>query len=150
MERKMKMQSKHTNGVWGIMMTAIILLGLSVDWVQAQDIKINTCPLTPQEIKDYGLPADTQNANGTHVVGLGQPVYLELLVDAGTVVTQAIWTLDGVMDEDGDPLVSTATITNSPIGMIMPTFDAGDQEDFDVIDRAMIVPDQHDGPFGGL
>lgn len=137
----MKMQSKHTTGSLGILMSIIIFLGLSVGWVQAQDIKINTRPLTPQEIKDYALAVDTQVANGTHVVGLGQPVYLELLVETGTVVTQVVWTLDAVVDEDGDPLASSATITNSPIGMVMPTFDAGDREDFDVIDRAMIVPD---------
>ena len=78
----MKMQGKHTNGVWGIVMTAIILLGLSADSVQAQDIKINTRPLTPQEIVDNGLPSYTQTASGSHVVGLGQPIYLELLVEA--------------------------------------------------------------------
>jgi hypothetical protein len=135
MEKKMKKQNKQRRGAWGIVMTAVVLLGLSVNWVQAQDIKINTRPLTPQEIVDNGLDAYTQTANGTHVVGLGQPVYLELLVEAGTVVTQAVWTLDSVVSG------STATLTDSPIPMSMATYDAGDQNDFDVIDRALIVPD---------
>ncbi len=131
----MKKQNKQRRGAWGIVMTVVVLLGLSVNWVQAQDIKINTRPLTPQEIVDNGLDAYTQTANGTHVVGLGQPVYLELLVEAGTVVTQAVWTLDSVVSG------STATLTDSPIPPTMPTYDAGDQNDFDVIDRALIVPD---------
>jgi hypothetical protein len=132
----MKKLNKNKNGAWGIAMTAVVLLGLSASWVKAQDIKINTRPLTPQEIEDNGLDAYTQTANGTHVVGLGQPVYLELLVEAGTVVTQIVWTLDSVVSG------SMATLTDSPIPMSMPTYDVGDQKKFgDVRDRALIVPD---------
>ena len=141
MSRKMKRRSMGTT-----VLVAIALVALGSQWVQAQEIKINTRPLTPQEIKDYGLTNTTQTANGTHVVGLGQPVYLELLVEPGTVVTQVVWTLDAVIDEDGDPLASTAAITESPLGLEIPTFDFGYWEEYgrdplDVIDRALIVPD---------
>lgn len=124
------------------MMTMVILFGLSAGWAQAQDIKINTRPLTPQEVKTYGLDLSTQIANGTHVVGVGQPVYLELLVEKGTVVTETAWSLDGVVDEDGDPLTSSAVITNSPIDLSVPIYDTIDRLNFDVASRMVIYPDE--------
>jgi hypothetical protein len=127
------------NLFWKLMTVLLILPGPG--WVHAQDIRINTRPLTPQEITDYGLPSDTQIANGTAVVGLGQPVYLELLVEQAAGVTQVVWNLDGVFDERGRPITSSAVITSSPLGMEIPTYDVGDRLDFDVVDRAVIVPD---------
>ncbi len=138
----MKKRSKSKFGAWGIMMAATILLGLHATEVRAQDVKINSRPLTPQEILDYGLDGATQTSGGAPVVGLGQPVYLELMVKAGTVVTQAVWNLDQVLDLDDEPILnSTATITNSPLPSSMPTYDSVDRVAFDVIDRAVIVPD---------
>ena len=63
----MKKQSKHTCRTWGIVMTAIVLLGLGAGMVQADGppaMKIDARPLTPQEIKDYGLTNTTQTAIG--------------------------------------------------------------------------------------
>jgi hypothetical protein len=131
------------NGCRGFLITLLIVLGLSVSGVQAQDLKINARPLTPQEILDYGMPSDSQVSGGNHVVGLGQPVYLELMVKVGNVVTQAVWSLDSVLDVDDDPILdSTATITNSPLPMSMPTYDSVDQVAYDVVARAMIIPDK--------
>jgi nitrate/TMAO reductase-like tetraheme cytochrome c subunit len=139
----MKKQSSNRYGFRGILAMALMLLGLGTSSVQAQDIKINARPLTPQEILDYSLPGATQTSGGAPVVGLGQPVYLELLVKAGTVVTQAVWNLDEILDLDGEPIEnSMATITNSPLPMSMPTYDSVDRVAFDVIDRAVIVPDK--------
>src|SRR5678815_5897319 len=47
-------------------------------------------PLTPQEKKDYSLP-NAQGASGLDTIGVGQPAYLEALVNkaipAGGVTT---------------------------------------------------------------
>lgn len=124
-------------------MTAIILLGLGATLVQAATpvLRINARPLTPQEIIDYGLPSSTQTSGGNPVVGIGQPVYLELLVTAGTVVTQAAWTLESVVDFDNVSIASSAVITNSPLPEAMPTYNSVDRVAYDVVDRAVIVPD---------
>lgn len=139
----MKKQSNHKQGAWGLVITIVVLLGLGVGSIQAQDLKINARPLTPQEIKDYGLTNTTQTAGGNHVVGLGQPVYLELLAKDGGAVTQVVWSLDAVIDLDDEPILnSTAVLTNSPLPMAMPTYDSVDRSAFDLLDRAMIVPDK--------
>jgi hypothetical protein len=137
----MNKQNMHAHGSWGFVVFATILLGLGADMVRAQELKIDTRPLTPQEISTYGLPGSTQIANGNPVVGLGQPVYLDLLVKTGTVITQAVWSLDAVVDVDDVPVASSASITNSPLPMSMPTYDSVDRVAFDLVDRAMIVPD---------
>ena len=135
---KSKLNGTGCRGVAGVI---LLLMGLYAGQVEAQDLIINTRPLSPQEIKDFGLPGDTQIANGTHVVGLGQPVYLELLIEEGEVATNVTWSLDGVIDEDGDPLASSAVITNSPLSTYTPSYDLGFREDFDVAAQAVIYPD---------
>ncbi|MBT8042430.1 MAG: cytochrome c family protein, partial [Pontiella sp.] len=142
----MKKQKTNRLGFRGIMLTAAALFGLGALQVDAQDLKINARPLTPQEIVDYGLTNTTQVSGGNHVVGLGQPVYLELMIDAdliedGTVVTQAAWSLDAVVDDLDTPIASSAVIANSPLPSAMPTYDSVDRVAYEVLDRAVIVPD---------
>ena len=121
----MKNRSKQGMSVGMIAMVAVAWLGIATHGVQAQDFIINTRPLTPQEIVDYGLPSTTQVASGNPVVGIGQPVHLELLVEPDTVVTQVVWSLDSVVDKDDDPIASAAVIADSPLGLEIPTFDFG-------------------------
>jgi len=149
----MKSINKRGMSEGWLAMVAVALLGFGVQWVQAQAIefdqvfRINTRPLTPQEIIDYGLTNTTQTASGNRVVGLGRPVYLEALVTPDTVVTQVVWSLDSVVDDDEDAIASFAVITDSPLGLEIPTFDFGystnsrSRNVFDLVDRAMIVPD---------
>ncbi|MBA4386611.1 MAG: hypothetical protein C0404_01440 [Verrucomicrobia bacterium] len=87
--------------------------------------------MTPQEKKAY--PGTTQLSGGTVNVGLGQPVYLEAFVTKGTVVTGVLWTLAG------KPTGSLATLQASPL--TNTTYDAGDRETYDVVDRRQLVPD---------
>jgi hypothetical protein len=113
-------------------LAAVFVLG---SWsALAQTVKINTRPLTPQEIKNYGLTNTTQLANGVANVGLGQPAYLEAFVTKGTVVTNVAWTLIA------RPTGSAAVLQASPLTSL-PTYDRGDVNSFDVAGRAMLVPD---------
>ena len=150
-------RSRNRQSVGTIALVAFALVALGVQWVQAQHVWIDTRPLTAQESADNG---DIQKANGTQVVGLGQPVYLDLLIPKvlidgdlsdsdpakwiyPTEVTQVSWTLDAVVTIDGDPILdSTAVITNSPLPESLPTYDSIDRDNTYVLDRAMIVPDK--------
>lgn len=135
------------------MLKALILLGLGAGWVQAEapDMRIVARPLTPQEISDYNMTNTTQLASGGHVVGLGQPVYLEFLVQKGVnggrhpidfvTVTNVIWSLDSAKNADGEDLATSAEILESVLPADMPTYDGGFQQQYDVIDRTMIIPD---------
>jgi hypothetical protein len=80
-------------------------------------------PLTPSEIKDYALTG-AQGASGLSTVGVGQPVYLEALVnnavpDSG--ITNVTWVLTA------RPPGSAAALTASPLGANVPTFKVADR-----------------------
>jgi len=94
-------------------------------------------PLTPQEIKDYGLPADIQKSGGLLTVGIGQPLYLEAQVEKGTVVNDVAWELTS------QPAGSTAALADSPLPSPseMPIYNPGDREVSDVAGRMLLVPD---------
>jgi mono/diheme cytochrome c family protein len=111
------------------------MLGCGVSLTQAQEVVIRNRPLTPQEIKDYGLATATQKSSGSANVGLGQPVYMEALVEEGTVVNAVNWTLVG------KPAGSTATIQPGPLDLSIPTYDGGDRIGLFVAGRAVLKPD---------
>ncbi|MDF7798470.1 hypothetical protein P4C99_03300 [Pontiellaceae bacterium B1224] len=136
----MKKQKTNILGFWGIMLTVFILFGFGASLTQAQEFRINTRPLTPREIEDYGLDSSLQIANGTPVVGLGQPVYLELFISAGTAVSNASWSIDSVINSDNEPVSSSAALVDSPLTNL-PTYNSVERVAYDVLDQAMIVPD---------
>jgi hypothetical protein len=93
--------------------------------------------LTPQDIKDYKLTG-IQGASGLNTVGLGQPAYLEALVNKAVPaanITNVSWTLSAA------PLGSTATLTASPLGTNVPTYKMADQVAFQVAGRTLLSPD---------
>jgi len=131
-------RSRNRQSVGTIALVVFALVAFVAHSIQAQELKIDTRPLTAQESADNG---NIQKANGTQVVGLGQPVYLDLLVEAGTVVTQVVWTLNDVVNIDGISIPSSATIDDSPLPASLPTYDSIDRVNFDIADRKIIVPD---------
>ena len=75
-------------------------------------------PLTPTEIKAYSLTG-IQGASGLNTVGVGQPFYLEAIVNAAIAPSNIIsvtWTLTA------KPLDSMATLLPSPLGTAIPTY----------------------------
>jgi len=103
--------------------------------VAAQEAKIASRPLTPQEIKDLALPADTQTSGGLYNVGLGQPLYLEAQVPSGTVVMSVDWSLGAV------PQGSSAMLAASILAPTVPIYNPGDREVNIVAGRMTLVPD---------
>ena len=117
-----------------IILAAALLFAANIG--QAQ--KIDARPLTHQEIHDWELPEGTNASAGLLTVGVGEPVYLEAQVEAGTLVTGVAWSIES------RPLsapASTAQLMPTPIPDEMPIYSVGDREVLDVADRMLFVPD---------
>ena len=107
---------------------------------QAQDGQVAARPLSRENIADYGLPQDTQVSGGLNNVGLGQPLYLEVQIDAGinpTNILGVVWSLTN------SPAGSTNTLAPSPLDASVPIYNPGDRAVFQVppVDgRRLLVP----------
>ncbi len=80
-------------------------------------------PLTPQELKDPSLTG-LQGASGLSTVGVGQPAYLEALVNNAVTnsdITNIVWTLTV------RPVGSAAALAASPLGTNVPTYKMADR-----------------------
>ena len=83
-------------------------------------------PLTPQDIKDYALTnvPNIQGASGLTTVGVGQPAYLEVLVNNAVPnadITNVTWVLTV------KPVGSAAALVASPLGTNIPTYKMADR-----------------------
>ncbi|MGD0744286.1 MAG: multiheme c-type cytochrome [Verrucomicrobiota bacterium] len=82
-------------------------------------------PLTPNEISTYGL-TNAQFSAGINNVGVGEPVYLDALVNASIASSNIIsvtWSLPGT----NKPLGSAAALLNSPLGINVPVYNPADR-----------------------
>ncbi len=100
-------------------------------------------PLTPQEKKDYALPT-AQGASGLSAVGVGQPAYLEALINAAippSNIVSVTWVLTS------KPLGSAVDLAPSPLGPNIPTYKMADRYNssgspvYQVAGRTMLLPD---------
>ena len=94
-------------------------------------------PVTAQDLKTYTLTG-VQTASGLNTVALGQPAYLDALVNislTNTDITNIVWTLAT------QPIGSTVTLTESPLGANVPTFNPADVTRSKVASRMMLKPD---------
>ncbi|MEI6563178.1 MAG: hypothetical protein WCO42_02585 [bacterium] len=98
-------------------------------------VQIISRPVTPQNIKDWGLTNTTQKSHGLVNNGIGQPIYLEALVTKAAVVTNVTWSLT-VPTGSGVTNLLASPITNG-----VPPYDIGDQIAYQVADRKVLVPD---------
>ncbi len=79
--------------------------------------------LTPTEIKTYSLTG-IQGASGLNTVGVGQPAYLEALVNAAIApsnIVSVTWTLTS------KPIGSAAVLLPTPLGTAIPTYKMADR-----------------------
>jgi nitrate/TMAO reductase-like tetraheme cytochrome c subunit len=130
--KKPRFTSPINPAIAGIL--AVLFLLVSTSLMQAQQIASR--PLTPREIDLNNLPDGTVTSGGLLVVGLGEPVYLEVQVPTGTVVSSVTW---NVAER---PLGgSTANLEDSPIPSSMPIFSPGDRAVLEVAGRKMFIPD---------
>jgi hypothetical protein len=110
---------------------------------QALQGSVNLRPLTPQEIKDYSLTG-TQGASGLSAVGVGQPAYLDALVNAA-IAPSNILSVTFVLTNK--PIGSMAELAPSPLGTNVPTYKMADRYNnsgakvYQVAGRTMLRPD---------
>jgi hypothetical protein len=130
------MKSPRLNPFHPLLALLIACLTLFASALSVQAQQIASRPLTPQEIRDYNLPEGTITSGGLMVVGLGEPVYLEVQVPAGTVVSSVTW---NVAER---PLGgSSAQLVDSPVSAEMPIFSLAKRAQFEAVGRRMFVPD---------
>jgi hypothetical protein len=123
-------------------LTAVVLVAIGsatgVEAATALTGQIAIRPLTPSEITDYGLPASSEISGGLSAVGVGQPVYLEALVNIAIPASNTVsvtWTLPT------KPLGSAALLAASPLGTNVPTYKMADRLTLKVASRVLLRPD---------
>jgi hypothetical protein len=112
----------------GLAAVALAFIG-AVATVNAATLSMNgqvvLRPLTPTEISAYGL-TNAQFSAGIGTVALGEPVYLDAMVNAAIAPSNIIsvtWSLPGT----NKPLSSSAVLTNSPLGTNVPIYKMADR-----------------------
>lgn len=123
----------------GWMVFALLTAGAATPMWAAPALngQVTLRPLTPQDIKDYSLTG-LQGASGLSAVGVGQPAYLEALVNIGIApsnITSVTWVLTN------KPIGSVAALASSPLGTNVPTFKMADRLTLQVAGRALLRPD---------
>ncbi len=122
---------------------SLALMG-SISLLQAAPVPLNGVlklrPLTPTEIHLYGFTGTNggQVSAGLTTVAIGEPAYLEALVNLGldpASITKVTWTLAA------KPAGSAATILPSPLGTNVPVYNPADQLQYQVAGRALLRPD---------
>ncbi|HXS98549.1 MAG TPA: hypothetical protein VN736_28330 [Candidatus Limnocylindrales bacterium] len=96
--------------------------------------------LTPGELTNYKLPSTTQLSGGLNTVALGEPLYLEVQIDANIPAAQiagVVWSLDT------KPNLSNATLAPSPLTSAVPVAEPSDRLVYQVAGRQMLKPDVH-------
>lgn len=94
-------------------------------------------PLTPQEVKTYAL-GSIQTASGLNTVAIGQPAYLDALVNI-SLSTADITNIEWVVT--AQPVGSTVVLESSPLGSNVPTYAPAERSRAKVASRKMLRPD---------
>lgn len=125
---RLNRRDRRMGAVFGIFLATGLIL-------QAQSPLLVPRALTPQEIQDYNLPSNLQVSGGLDTVGIGQPVYLDLLLPKTmTNVTGITWELSL------KPVGSVDTLQPSPLGPAVPAYEPRARVDYNVADRRMLKP----------
>jgi hypothetical protein len=134
----MKTFSHLKRAGWCLALLAIGIAGFT-SHVRAAALQgqLQIRPLTPQEVKDYGLTG-IQTASGLSTVAVGQPAYFDLIINAAVTngeVVSVTWSLTNT------PAGSAAGLTNSPLGTNVPPYRMIERTAAKVGGRMMIRPD---------
>lgn len=106
--------------------------------------QVSLRPLTPTEISKYALTG-IQGASGLSCVGVGQPVYLDALVNAAIAPSNIV---SATFVLTNQPINSTAVLSASPLGAAVPPYYPADNFNqagvpaYQLSGRAMLRPDK--------
>lgn len=108
--------------------------------------RIDLRPLTPSEIKDYGL-TNVQGASGLANVGVGQPAYLDAQVNVAFALTNIFSIAWQITNRPADSQ-AVLTLTSSPANSqqvklisTLPVYEPSDRLLYQVLNRVILVPD---------
>jgi len=108
--------------------------------------RIDLRPLTPSEIKDYGL-TNVQGASGLANVGVGQPAYLDAQVNVAFALTN-IFSIAWQITNRPAGSQAVLTLTSSPANSqqvklisTLPVYEPSDRLLYQVLNRVILVPD---------
>ncbi len=96
--------------------------------------------VTTGDLALYKLPSTTQVSGGLNTVALGEPLYLEVEVDAtipANNIAGVIWTIVT------KPAGSNAALVASPLGSNVPVYEPSDRLVYQVAGRQLLRPDVH-------
>ena len=96
--------------------------------------------LSPGEISSYKLPSTTQVSGGIGTVGLGEPLYMEVQVDASIPASQLGGVTWAITES---PRGSKAALGVSPLGTAIPVAEPSDRLVYQVAGRQVLTPDVH-------
>jgi hypothetical protein len=95
-------------------------------------------PVTSGDVSAYKLPSTTELSGGMTTISIGEPLYLEVQIDAGIPaqsIAGVIWTLTL------KPSKSAAVLSDSPLGLNVPVFEPSDRLVYQVAGRKLLRPD---------
>jgi hypothetical protein len=98
--------------------------------------RIDVRPLVPSE--KTGALANAEIASGLSTVPIGQPVYLDAQINLNipaSNIQSVTWAITK------KPLLSSAVLTNSPLGTNIPVYQPADRLVYQVAGRTMLRPD---------
>jgi len=117
----------------------LVLLASSAAFAQtALQAQLSLRPVTRDDIAAYKLPSTTQASAGLTTIGLGQPAYLDLMINSAIPadqITGVTWTLTG------KPAGSNAALADSPLGPEVLAFEPSDRLVSQVASRKLLKPD---------
>jgi len=125
---------------------AVLMMGSATKLMGAAPAlngKVTLRQLTPTEIKTYAL-TNAQGATGLNAIGVGQPAYLDALVNAAIApsnIVSVTWTLTGKPPGSAAALVASPLDTNVPPGNIADRINNAGIAVTQVAGRSMLRPD---------
>jgi hypothetical protein len=97
-------------------------------------------PVTTGDLNLYKLPSTVQVSGGLTTVALGEPLYLEVQVDATILANQIPSVAWEIVTR---PAGSNAEIVASPLPASVPVYEPSDRLVYQAADRKLLRPDVH-------
>lgn len=119
-----------------VLMAVAVSATLNAQTLQAPVLALR--PVTTGDLNLYKLPSTVQVSGGLTNVGIGEPLYLEVQVDATLTAKQigpVTWNLVAA------PAGSKAQLSASPLTSSMPVYEPSDRLVYQAADRKLLVPD---------
>ena len=119
-----------------VLMAVAVSATLNAQTLQAPVLALR--PVTTGDLALYKLPSTVQVSGGLTNVAIGEPLYLEVHVDATLTAKQigpVTWNLVAT------PTGSKAQLSASPLTSSVPVYEPSDRLLYQVADRKLLVPD---------